>query len=675
VIGKQAAATALTTLLLGFLMAQGVSAPLPLVFATAAVFCYVVIACGRIFLRVLETTDLPLVAAWPLGVTATGLALWALVALLAVTAAAAFAIWAALVIALDVVMRRRGAPEAAPERKDLVGLVLCCAFTAAWCWKLASAPVALASTGVLPAWVDYFTHGGVIAQFGDARAIDRGAIWLVDFPRPFYHYASFLLPAAFAAPLDQAGLPLATSVGAPIGFLSLAAAAYTLGASLAGAAGGVAALAALFVFPDASNYWLRNGFFSFHWNALTYPGATFALGGALLAVAFLQRWTETRTRTVLAASAALVAATFLYRVHVFLLLVPAWLATVAIASPLVRRRWVLVLCSSALVAIAAILVYQRLPDLPPGGSWVFDEGRALERFLLAVHSMQPPTGYPGLYLRVLAQYGEPIGFAFGMLLVYPAAIGAFLLLFPVALLLERGALKLGGIDAFPLALFVLYAVHVMLAPVPSHHDATDLVHRPFVLLYAVAAIWTLALSVRWLSRQGTHGGARLWQTVAVATAMTLPWIWSSAAEMARPKFNWGRQLNAYAVDRDLVAAAAFLRAGSRPGDVLAATRLPATYTPMDVPTVLVALTSTPTYLARTWYQISLGGARDNLAIRRYNELAAIEQARDRDAALGMLRAVGVRWYVATALGTPAWDPEHRRASHAEGKVAVYDAKP
>lgn len=669
----RAASIGLVSILLGYLAAQGVSAPQPLVLACTAIFSYVVIASGQLLLRAARASDLPLPAAWPLGVTVTGLALWALAALLAVSAAAAFALWAMLVIVLDVVARMRELPGATPERMNFIGLLLCCAFTAAWCKGLARAPVVLAETGVLPAWIDYFIHGGVIAQFGDPRAIDRGVFSLADFPRPFYHYASFLLPAAFAVPLDQPGLALATSVWVPVGFLSLAAAAYSLGASLAGAAGGVAALTALFVFPDASTYGLRNGFFSFHWNLLAVPGSPYALGSALLAVVFLKRWTDTRSRAALAASAALVGATLLFRFHVFLLLFPAWLAAVAVASPMVRREWKLFLVGNALLLIAAILVYQYLPNLPASGaSWALDEGPALERFLRQVHGRQEPTAYPGLYARVLTEYGEPIGFAFGILLVYPAAIGAFLLLFPLALLLERGALNLRGIDAFPLALFVLYAAHMMLAPTPSHHDATDLVHRPFVLLYAVSAIWTLAYAVRWLARQGTHGAARLWQTVAVATALTLPWIWSSAAEMARPKFNWGRQLTAYAVDRDLIAAAAFVRASSRPGDVLAAARLPATYTPMDVPTVLAALTSTPAYLARTWYHITLGGNRGKLAIDRYNELGAIQHAPDRDTALGYLRNIGVHWYVATARGTPAWDPQHRHAAYTRGNIAVYE---
>jgi hypothetical protein len=667
------AAVGLISLALVFLAAQGISAPLALLLVCVVVFTYVVLASGRLALRFARQAELGIVAAWPLGVTVTGIALWGLAAAFALPAATVFAIWAALVVPADLMMKAQVSVTRRAE--DLIGLLLCCAFTIAWCRDLAHAPVALAETGTLPAWADFFIHGGVIAQFGDPRAVGRGVISLADFPMPFYHYASYLLPSAFAVPLDQAGLPLATSLWMPIGFLALAAAAYCLGASLAGAAGGVAALAALFVIPDAGSYGLRNGFFSFHWNLLAIPGAAYALASALLAVFFLKRWSETGARAALVASAALMGATFFYRFHIFLLLCPAWIAAVAISSPAVRRRWRLVGLGGALLLIAAILAYEHLPNLPSSGSsWALDEGQALERFLRQVHTRQSPTAYPGLYTRVLQQYGEPVGFAFGALLVYPVALGAFLLLFPFTLWLERRALQLRGIDAFPLALLVLYAALMVLAPTPSHHDATDLIHRPFVLLYSVLAIWTAAYAVRWLSRQGAHGNDYLWRTALIGVLLAFPWIWSDAAEMARPKFNWGRMFVTWTVDRNLVEAAAFIRARSKASDVAATSRLPSTYVALDDPTVLAALTSTPVYLARTWYHMSLGGARTKLAIGRYNALVAIDLAPDQQTASRYLREVGIRWYVATTLGTPTWDPKHAGASHTAGDVAVYEVR-
>lgn len=674
---RQLAATVPVTVLLAYLAAQGLSAPLvPLILAFTAC-AYVVIAAGRLVMRAPGAADLPLAAVWTFGVAVTGPALYLLQLLLPITAAAAFAFWAAFVIGLDLAIRRRAKPEPAPDRADVAGLLFCCIFTAIWCRNLAAAPEVLVERGFLPGWVDYFIHAGVISQLGDARAINLGSIFLAGIAEPAYHYASYTLPAVLATLLDQPGLPLATSVWVPIGFLALAGGAYALGSSLAGNAGGIAALIALFVIPDSSNYGLRNGYFSFHWNLLAHPGSTFALGAALLSVAVLQRWTVSRSRAALALSAALVAATFSFRVHVFLLLLPAWLLAVCAASRTVRRRPVLSLLLAGAMAIAVVVALRYQPMLPAGDSWSFGEGRALERFLFQVHRNQEPTAYQGLYAQLQTDYGDTVALVAGAMLVYPVALGAFLFLLPVAMWMERSVVTLRGVDAFPVALIVCFGGLMAFAPTPFHHDATDLIHRPFVLLYAVTAIWTLALLVRWLSRQGTDGAARMWQTMAIAAVLTLPVMWISAADLAAPKFAWARRFAAYGhiVERELLEAAAFIRGRSRLGDTLATSGLSAGYVAVDPPTVLVALSATPSYLARPWVHLFQGRVRADVARTRFNALIAIEQAPDRDTALQRLREIGVRWYVATAFGAPSWDPEHRRASFARGKTAVYDALP
>lgn len=671
---RQLAATVPITVLLVYLGAQGLSTPLvSLILATAAC-AYVVIAAGRLVMRAPGAADLPLAAVWTFGVAVTGPALYLLQVLLPVTAAAAFALFAAIVIGLDVAVRRRIRSEPAPDRVDLVGLVLCCFFTAIWCRNVAAAPEVLAEHGFLPAWVDYFIHAGVISQFGDARAIGSGSIFLADIPEPAYHYASYPLPAVLATLLDQPGLPLATSVWVPIGFLALAGGACALGSTLAGSTGGIAALIALFVIPDSSNYGLRNGYFSFHWNLLAHPGATFALGAGLLSVALLQRWSVSRSRTTLALSAALVAATFSFRIHVFLLLLPAWLLTVAAASRTVQRRRVLSLVVAGAMAIAVVVALRYSPILPAGDSWSFGEGRALERFLFQVHRRQEPTAYQGLYRQLQTEYGEPFALVAGALLVYPVALGIFIFLLPAAMWMERSTRRLRGIDAFPVALVVCFGGLMAFVPTPFHHDATDLIHRPSVLLYAATAIWTLAFLVRWLSRQGTHGAGQLWQTVAIAAALTLPVMWVTADELARPKFHWARWFPAYeyTVESGLLEAAAFIRERSRPGDTLATSGLTSGYVAVDAPTVLTALSATPSYLARPWVHLFQGGMRAEVARARYNALSAIEGTPDLHIALQRLRAIGVRWYVATAPGVPVWDPQHRRAAFTSGKTAVYE---
>ena len=86
------AATACATILLSFLISLGTKAPIAVVVLSAATFSYVVLACGDVFLRLFNASDLPSAASWAMGVSATGFALWALVALLGCSALIALAL-------------------------------------------------------------------------------------------------------------------------------------------------------------------------------------------------------------------------------------------------------------------------------------------------------------------------------------------------------------------------------------------------------------------------------------------------------------------------------------------------------------------------------------------------------------------------------------------------------
>ena len=72
--------------------------------------------------------------------------------------------------------------------------------------------------GVLPIWNDYFIHGVTIASFGSPFATG-GDMELAGVSRGFYHYAPFMIPAAFQAVSGMSGLALSTSLLLPLGLL------------------------------------------------------------------------------------------------------------------------------------------------------------------------------------------------------------------------------------------------------------------------------------------------------------------------------------------------------------------------------------------------------------------------------------------------------------------------
>lgn len=629
-------------------------------FGVMLVFACFVLLAGVLLARIAGAENLPLAGAWVLGVFASALAVYALVLWAHLLAATAFAVWCIVVLAWAFAQRRRLGMRGGMGVGEAAGLALCAAATLAWCHDVAEVPQVLARDQLLPAWIDYFIHGGMISHFGDPRAA-RQSIYLADFPAGAYHYASYLLPAAFAVPLDLPGLPLASSLWQPLGFFTMCAAAYTLGSTLAGPAGAIAALAALTILPDASNYALRNGFLSFHWHLLAFPGAAYAIAFFLLAIALLQRWLTARALPPLLASLALAAGAALFRVHVFALGFPALLASAALATRFARQRTLGVL--AAAVCAFALFVW---------GFYAFtDSLPALELFLNSVHEFQEPTGYTGWYPRLLAAYGAAVAVPLGLGLVLLACLGVFVVLYPVSVLFAR---RFGGaraIDLVPASFVGCYVLLMLTAPTVKW-DATEFTVRPFVLLYAVVAIWTFAGFARCCSALGERRARIAGWTLVLAMALALAAIWPHTGRLGlQPKFQWGWRFYPYKVQPGVVEAGAFLRRNSVAGDVFAVQDLPMRWVATDLAIQLVSLSGMPAYLGYAIAQTSEPGPRRQLALERHGALSEVAAAPSMDEAMRRLRSLGVQWYVAGAGEGPRWDPERRSAAFVADRTAVY----
>lgn len=626
--------------------------------AAMLLFVLAVFFAGLLLLRAAHASDLPAPAAWVAGAFATMMAMYVLVMLFHLLAVIAFAIWAGVVLAFGIVFRERIAASRLLSTGELFALALCAAGTVWWCFDLAQVPQIVARDGVLATWTDQFIHGAAISQFGDARAAGRQAIELAGQPLPLYHYASYMLPAAFAWPLDLPGLPLATSLWVPLGFFTLCAAIYALGATLAGPAGGLSALAALTLMPDASTYGLHNRAFGYYWYMLEVPGACYAVAVTLLSIAFLHRWTRTRDSRLLLASAALVGASCLIRVHIFLLAFPAGLLSVAMLARLSpRRKVVLFAAGGAAFSIFVFAYYRLFPDAVP----------ALARFLYVIHQDHFPTAYDDWYVAFISNHGASASAALGLLLIFPACLGAFVVLYPLSVLLARRSRGLEAIDLVPPALLAAYTVLMVTAPIPANGDATELTQRPFVLLYTVIAIWTAARLVTWLAAQGRFGERRVWlPALALGAILVMLLVRYTDAD-------W-RWVDEYPMARGLPQAAGFLRHHATRGDIFAVQGLETGRVESDAAVELVSLSGIPAYLARPYTHIAQGAVSREVALQRHRALAGIAQERSTAAALARLRELGVQWYVVVDRSGPRWDAQRGQAVFAQGIVAVYSSR-
>lgn len=663
---------ALVAVLLAYLLLRsGLGWSSMLVAATLAL-PYVIMASGRLSLAATGWREAGPLAAWSLGLIVTCLAVYGIIAAFPLTAATAFGFVAAAVVALDLALARR-LPEPLVDWQALAAFALCLAFTAAWCSGPASAYEAVGAHGVLPAWQDYFIHGSFISQLGDVRAAGHQSIFLAGFPASFYHLGSYTLAAGLAGMLDQPGLPLALAAWLPLGFFTMCAGAYVLGERLGGAAGGVVALAAVAILPDASSYGLRNGLFSFHWFVLSHPGGPYALGAAFLSVAFLDRWSEHASRAALAASALLALAMVVLRAQLFVLFVPAWLAAAAFcrAARTPRKHLAAILLAQGLLAAAVgtSLLLSHLARTYPA-FWRFRDPE-IEKFLTIVHTWQEPTGYPGLYLHLATLGDTAFTVTAGIVLTFVAALGVFALFLPGAMALAGRFRALRPIDALPAYLALCWLLLMFYAPVPWFGDPSNLIVQPFVLLYAVAAVWTLCLVVRMLPRPPV---SRMRPAFLAAALLALPMIMSWTGSAAQPKFRWGQEGAAARVEAGLAEAAAFLRKQARVGDIFAVAGQSRDYVLLDLATKLCSMSGLPTYLSRPHMEMLKEDARKRIVATRLAELEDLAALTDYGEALRTLRRLDVQWYVVAGEAGPRWDRGRRRATFSAGEIALYAAR-
>jgi hypothetical protein len=392
------------------------------------------------------------------------------------------------------------------------------------------------------------------------------------------------------------------------------------------------------------------------------PGADYVIGLFLLCAAVLQRWVPGGSLQPLVASALLAVGAIWFRVQVFAVGFPAWLAAAALAVPAVRARKLL-FSSAALLAFLLFVI---------GFYAVTDAGFALSVFLEVVHDRQEPTAYPGFYLeRRDTLYAIPAGIA----LMFGATLGVLVVLYPLALWLAHraGVLRVG--DSFAGFALAAYLAVMLTAPIDKYRDSTEFTVRPFVLVYAAVAVWTVCLLCRAFAARWPQRMPQAWGPVLGACLLGVGLAWQPAPAMGLPRFDWGWTYYPKRIDAGLTQAGRYLREHGRTGQVFAVRGLQLGWAATDPAVQLVSLSGMPAYLSYISAHAIEAPQREKVALERYAALARLERAPSAAAALEELRRLGIAWYVTTGWSGPPWDPRWQQARFVERNVAIYAVPP
>jgi hypothetical protein len=380
------------------------------------------------------------------------------------------------------------------SRADLLLMLLVCLAAFIWSWQAMHAVPRLLASGRFDAWVDYFIHAGEISQFADFGPLHGTTIFASGAPLPLYHYGSYMFSAVLSGLAGVSALAAATSCWTPFGFILLGLAAAVLGGVLAGETGGFLAVAVLMLVPSASHYGLQNPFFDFHWLLQISSSGSYGIACAGLSVCALILWLRGRAFAALAWAAFFTLATFEFRVQVFAPLALSnaliWLLAWRPARPWWRPALVL---GGLLIVFGCMFGLQRIQRAPH----FFTAPHDPVHLLLLMHGMLP-NHYGVSYAHLAATLSHGTGLrsvidlavvlGVGIFLLLGAAFGVLLPFYLAALLLRRRGGQRLIEDLIPLAGLLAYVM--ILVSFPSNpEEKLEFAHRPYVLVYALLAIW------------------------------------------------------------------------------------------------------------------------------------------------------------------------------------------
>jgi hypothetical protein len=642
--------------LLFVLAGASITAPRELgLFAGSAV----VSACGQLIVARAIPGQWPgrLLVAVNVGYAATTLALLFGVFVVGISVLSTMIAWSAAVTlfaALAPTTWKRVAPDE-EAAQDVLILAVAAAVVAFACRTAATASSTIRTVGVLPAWTDYFIHGAEISQFAGTHGPIRGDILLAGVSLPLYHYGIYMIPALASRLFGLSGLATACAILLPLGLLVALAGAYALAAALAGRWAGLLALAVFLLLPDSSRYGFRNGLFSFDWLMFTAPGSGYALGIAASAFILAERAGRTTGAVI---SALLALCLFQIRAQIFALFLPTFTATFLARRNFIRGHAKEALLFLALTTIVAIAVAARSAWLRHVLIYTSD----VRDFLAGTFAQQNGLlAYARLYTGS-ATWPEPLGLIAGAALLVPVMLGAFTLLYPAALGLDRQASGVRTADLFAGLLLAAYVALVVVAPNGPLGGVSEYRQRPFVLIY----FWIVSLTATHIANAlgsavrtigflsgGGKGPALATLLVGFASIAVLAATRFDPAALPEP---WAKDYYRVTVNPGVLAIGEYLNAHARPGDIVAVGPAQPEATLFDRGTMIASLAGLPIYLTTPASQIELGGNRALLARQRLALQTSIDHALTWNAAETIMRTASITWYVYTSSTqqAPTW---------------------
>jgi hypothetical protein len=274
------------------------------------------------------------------------------------------------VVAVALLLLRRRRSDASLKRPsavpDLLCLVVAGGGATLWCADALTPTLIENQYTVFRMWQDSFFHIRIISGFSQAHGLaEIGDLRMAGAPAFFYHYASYLMPAAVESLTEADALQVFVGFQLPFGILLTGIAASALGGSIWGSWSGLAACCAIILLPDAYQQGFGNRYLSYNFLQQVNLAGLYGVSCAAAAWIFILSGCESGKYGSIIIGYAFILLTMVYKSHIFV--ANAFLSMIYPCLFLVgwrpSRRW---LVGTVLVVMFGVAVWlsQRIEGVP-----------------------------------------------------------------------------------------------------------------------------------------------------------------------------------------------------------------------------------------------------------------------------------------------------------------------
>ena len=375
---------------------------------------------------------------------------------------------------------------------SLLSLVLVLLATSFWAISSINPIISAGELTIFKPWVDSFFHARCINAFAASHGFSTlNNMVLSGLAAPFYHYASYIIPAELCSFTQTTAYQSYCSFYVPLGLFLSGLAAFVLIKSFWGPWAGFAACSSLFLIPDPAQMGLSNHWLSYHWLQQIAPAGMY--GVALMSIAWIFMFDGCRNGRLSSVIISYIIAFFSlsFKFHIFFAnAFIIWMYPTLFFNKYSNKVKVLWFVFSLIFYIVIIKLSQQIMSIP----LIKLDGSAAGKYTSLVisqfDSYRLVDFYSAKISTIFPVLNDILWYFFMGLMLFINTFGIFGLLYCILFWLLRKIVD-RDILIFPFIVTIAYLVMSIGLAYDAHGVAMpeELLHRPFVWAYFIVNVW------------------------------------------------------------------------------------------------------------------------------------------------------------------------------------------